>query len=77
MADPNWRRDPHIMAARELCKRFGSKAVIVLEIEDGRYRVSSYGANRQLCVAAGRVGDSLSEMASDGRLDLSEVSDGE
>ena len=54
-----WNPSPKIAAARDIGTTFGKKQVIVLMIDQaaGTLEVASYGATRELCKEAEKLGD--------------------
>jgi hypothetical protein len=49
----SWRGSPEIGAAREICKRFKKRAVIVLMIDEENLGYASYGETVAECKTAG------------------------
>jgi hypothetical protein len=66
----NWRNNPEIQAARNYGKQFDRRAVVVLSFDEGgRYSVVSYGANTEICKAAGKVADQIADRIANGTID--------
>ena len=55
----SWNPSPKVAAARDIGKKFGKPQVVVFMIDQdaGTIEFASYGATRELCADAKKIGD--------------------
>jgi len=58
-----WNPSPEVAVARDAANRLGAKQVVVIYLTDDKIGMASYGATKELCREAGKLGDLLYEAA--------------
>jgi hypothetical protein len=57
-----WNPSPEVAVARDAAKKLGAKQAIIIYFTDTQIGMASYGATKELCREAGRLGNRLYEM---------------
>jgi hypothetical protein len=58
-----WNPSPEVAVARDAARRLGANRTIIIYFTDShQLGMSSYGATRELCREAGKLGDKIYEM---------------
>ena len=61
MADPNWRTNPDIQLAKQVCQRKQAAGVVIVWfMPNADYGVASYGRTGAICKAVGGIADDIS-----------------
>lgn len=59
-----------VATARNLAKKHDCQIIVIFDIEPGgaKYRITTYGRNRELCAWAAKVGDNIHEAVMQGHI---------
>ena len=58
-----WNPSPEVAVARDAAKKLKAKQAIIIYFTDTQIGMASYGATKELCLEAGKIGDTLHEAA--------------
>ncbi len=76
MADPNWRTNPDIQLAKQICQeKQAAAAIIVWVLPTGAFGVASYGTDGEKCKRTGRIADQIHKGLIDGTINAEDLMD--